>query len=76
MPRKKGKAAPDSKDAESKIQDGVQQKLIREVEQKLQDKLQAKVQINQKAGSEKGEIRVKFSSGSELNEILEILGII
>jgi ParB family chromosome partitioning protein len=74
--QKKGKAAPDSKDAESKIQDGVQQKLIREVEQKLQDKLQAKVQINQKAGSEKGEIRVKFSSGSELNEILEILGII
>jgi ParB family chromosome partitioning protein len=74
--QKKGKAAPDSKDSESKIKDGTHLKLLKEVEQKLQDKLQAKVEINQKAGSEKGEIRVKFSSGSELNEILEILGVI
>ncbi len=70
----KGKASP--KDTSSKIKDGVQQKLLREVERKLQDKLQAKVEVSQKTGSEKGEIRVKFSSESELNEILEILGII
>lgn len=72
--QKKGKTAP--KDSEKAIASGIQQKLIKEVEQKLQDKLQAKVQISQKEGSDKGEIRVKFSSGSELNEILEILGII
>lgn len=70
----KGKASP--MDTEKTIASGIQHKLIKEVEQKLQDKLQAKVQINQKEGSEKGEIRVKFTSESDLNEILEILGII
>ena len=71
----KKESAP-STSPEDKIKQGTQQKLIQGLERKLQDKLQAKVAINQKEGSEKGEIRVKFSSESELNEILEIMGII